>query len=124
MKLSKQQMNEWLALLNSTGEVYGPVLKPNGGSFSEVDRIVYGKIETIEALIVDQKSYFSPKELVFPTRETLFYFEGQEAREPELPETPIYVFLRACDIAGLDRLDEIFLNNGPVEDPYYRRRQR
>lgn len=123
MKLSKQQMNQWLELLNSTGEVYGPVLKPGGGSFSEVDRIVYGKIDVIENLVTDQKSYFSPKELVFPTRETLFYFEGQQARTPELPETPIYVFLRACDIAGMDRLDEIFLNNGPVEDPYYKRRR-
>lgn len=119
MKLSNHQMNQWLDLLNQEGSVYGPILKKKGGSFSDLDRVVYGKVNQIEDLIVDQKSYFSPKELVFPMRETLFYFEGNEARMPIIDEKPIFVFLRACDIHGLDRLDEIFLNNGPFKDPYY-----
>jgi anaerobic sulfite reductase subunit A len=123
MKISHQQMNQWLEILNQVGAVYGPVLKQNGGSFSDLDRIVYDQVSQIEELVVDEKSYFSPKELVFPTRETLFYFEDQQARMPELDEKPIFVFLRACDISGLDRLDEIFLNNGPFVDPYYLRRR-
>lgn len=123
MKLSIQQMNEWLEGLNQIGSVYGPVVQKGGGSFSAVDRVVYGQIQHIEELETVEKSYFSPKELVFPTRETLFYFEGSEARVPELEEKPIFVFMRACDVNGLDRLDEIFLNNGPYEDTYYRRRR-
>lgn len=123
MKLSNHQMNQWLEDLSREGTVYGPILKKGGGSFSDLDRVIYGRVQQIEDLVVDQKSYFSPKELVFPTRETLFYFEGDQARVPELEEKPIYVFLRACDIHGLDRLDEIFLNNGPFQDPYYLRRR-
>lgn len=118
-KLNNAELNSWLDSLWQTGRVYGPINLSKKGTFSDTDRTNYGEIRRIEDLSLDVKSYLSPKELAFPTRETLFYFEGEKCREPEREEGLKYVFLRACDLNGFMRLDNIFIHNGPYKDPYY-----
>lgn len=121
--MNEQSFGQWIQRLGQIGEVYGPMRLAGKGSFSDTDRINYGLIEQASALNLSHKTYLSPKELVFPTRETLFRFSGPEVKVPELSEAPIFVFLRPCDVNGIQRLDEIFLNNGQYADPYYQRRR-
>lgn len=118
-KFNEKAMAQVFLELSKDYELMGPVVKTNGGRFSDQDIIGYGPIHTLADLVLDEKSYFSPKEVVFPIRQTLFYFHEGKAMEPELSSKPVLLFLRACDIEGVKRLDTIFLNNGIEKDPYY-----
>lgn len=95
------------------------VLK-NKGTFSDTDMIRYGEIDRLEEVEFNKKSYFSPKEVILPITQTLFYFTEDEVIEPKVDEKDILIFLRSCDIHAVKRLDEIYLKNGS-EDPYYRK---
>ena len=74
-------------------------------------------------LVVDRKSFYSPKEIFYPIRESLFYFSKDQITVPDIDIKPILLFLRPCDINGIKRLDEIFLQNGDFSDFYYQRRR-
>lgn len=121
--MNEQSFSQWIKRLGEIGEVYGPKRFLGKGSFSDTDRVNYGLVEHAADLNLKDKTYLSPKELVFPTRETLFRFSGAQVSVPELETTPVFVFLRPCDVNGIQRLDEIFLNNGQYADPYYQRRR-
>ena len=68
----------------------------------------------------DKKSEYSFKEILLPISETLFYFTEDNVVVPEGPKKGAIIFLRSCDLHGLKRMDQIYLNNGP-EDFYYKR---
>ncbi len=121
--MNRMTFNKWIDSLWREGEVFGPVLQEQKGSFSNTNLITYGPVKSFDDLVVASKTYLSPKQYVFPIRETLFRFEDELFKEPELETKPIYVFLRACDINGIDRLDTMFLKNGTIADPYYLRRR-
>lgn len=112
-----------LKALETGFDILGPVRQAGTGRFSDTDVIGYGKISRISDLVLDEKSFFSPKEAVFPVRETLFRFSGSSVEETKGPERPVLLILRPCDINGIGRLDTIYLKNGPIEDPYYKRRR-
>lgn len=101
-------------------KIYAPKLLIGKGTFSDTDMVRYGEIDCIEEIEFDKKSYFSPKEVILPLTQTLFYFTEDEIIEPKVDEKGILIFLRSCDIHAVKRLDEIYLRNG-VEDPYYKR---
>ncbi len=122
-KLSKESFDGYLAELAKHYDIYAPIRKEGKASFSDQDVIGYGKISTLADLVIQEKSYFSPKEIFYPIRETLFYFNKQEIVEPKLETKPVVIFLRPCDINGIERLDQIFLKNGDQEDFYYKRRR-
>ncbi len=104
--------------------VHGPKRFPGRGRFADTDLIKYAKLAALDELELEEKSYMSPKSLVFPPDETMFYFTGREFTEaPEEGEGEIIVFLRPCDINGFRRLDAMFLENGGVRDLYYLRRR-
>jgi anaerobic sulfite reductase subunit A len=90
---------------------------------SDCDYVGYRELFACDELVTDVKSYFSPKEAVFPAREVLFTFNSNETVVPAIDEKPVIIFLRACDINGFDRLDTIFLRSGNDEDFYYKRRR-
>lgn len=121
--MNKATFNRWIESLWQEGEVFGPTLMTQKGAFSDTDLTTYGEIKSFDALVLNQKTYLSPKQYIFPMRETLFHFENDAFKVPELDEKPIYVFLRTCDINGIERLDTMFLKNGTVSDPYYARRR-
>ena len=58
-----------------------------------------------------------------PLSETLFYFTENEVKEADIDERPVLIFGRSCDIHGLKRLDQVYLNNGLAKDPFYQRRR-
>lgn len=122
--LTQSQWDHYLAVLSGTHRILGPVREPGKGAFSDTDRIGYGTICTGGDLVLDRKSWASPKEAVFPVREVLIRWLDGQAHVPETTDAPIALFVRPCDIHGLDRLDTIFLANGPEPDWYYGRRRR
>lgn len=153
VRLTQTQWLAYVDSLAEQFQVHGPVVRAGRGAFSDTDVVGYGQISSshsdlmrglermpvpaenarssasadalpASALSLDRKSWFSPKEVVFPIRETLFRFLDGEAHVPELPETPVVLFLRPCDINGLERLDAIFLENGQERDFYYLRRRK
>jgi anaerobic sulfite reductase subunit A len=93
---------------------------PGSGAASDTDTIRYGPINQISEIIFDKKSDYSFKEALLPISQTLFFFTETETKEAAPPEKGIVIFLRACDLAAVKRLDAIYLLNG-CEDYYYKR---
>lgn len=113
--------NQLLESLRNKYRVYAPCLLKGKGKFSDTDLVGYGEVSTIEEVVFEHRSYFSPKETFYPITQTLFYFNEHEFKEPAFDEKGIVVFLRACDVQAAERLDRIMLDNGPAPDYYYER---
>lgn len=115
-EISWEKMNGLLRELGRTYRICGP---KKVGKF-----IRYGDLHSIEELVYQEKSHFSPKEVFYPIVQTLLYFSEQEVRESELEDQrEIILFLRPCDINGIRRLDTMFLQNGGQADNFYQRRR-
>lgn len=121
LRMDYKIFNNALDELSRNYKIYAPINLNGKGRFSDDDAIGYGEIDRIEDAIFDKKSYYSPKEIVFPIRETLFYFSDDEVKEPKTDDKDIIILLRPCDINGIERLDTIFLKNGYYEDIYYKK---
>ncbi|AGB41196.1 sulfite reductase, subunit A [Halobacteroides halobius DSM 5150] len=120
-KLTTADFDSLLANLQDEYKVYGPTRKKDKGTFSDTDLFIYNQVEDLSELEFDVKTKFSPKEIVFPITQTLFYFTEDEYKEPKADEEKVVVFLRPCEVNAFKRLDKIFLENGPQEDIYYKR---
>lgn len=118
--MSSQKFNNIMNELMKNYRIYAPKLLNNKGTFSDTDMVRYGEVCKIEEIEFNKKSLFSPKEVILPITQTLFYFTEDEVMEPKVEEKNILIFLRSCDIHATKRLDEIYLRNGGV-DPYYKR---
>jgi len=123
-RLTRIEFDKYLTNIAQAFEIYAPVRQKGKGAFSNTDVIGYGALSRFDEMVLDEKSYYSPKEIFYPIRETLFYFLNNEMHEPEISQKPIILFLRPCDINGIERLDTIFLKNGIEEDYYYLRRRK
>ena len=119
--LSTQQFDQVLQRLSLEYDIYAPKRFEKQGRFSDTDVIRYDTIETLDEIVWDEKSTFSPKDVVIPVTQTLFFFTEEEYREPKASDRKILVFLRPCDINGFRRLDTIYLRNGEDPDFYYKR---
>jgi anaerobic sulfite reductase subunit A len=118
-KLTESAFNELIIKLMADYTVLGPKRFAGQGRFSDTDLIRYDEIESLDEIVWNEKSTFSPKEVVFPITQTLFYFTEETFAEPKLDENKLLIFLRPCDINGIRRLDTIYLRNGPQPDSYY-----
>lgn len=117
--MNKENFDLILKELKKNHKVYAPVLMKGKGTFSDTDSIRYKEINSIDEVVVEKKSNFSPKEVILPITQTLFYFTEDKIIEPKKEEKGIIIFLRSCDIHAVKRVDEINLRNG-AEDPYYK----
>ena len=88
--------------------------------FQITDVIRYGRLDSWEELVWDQKSDYSFKEALFPISETILYFTENEMKTADGAPRQRLIFLKSCDFHALKRLDEMYLKNG-AEDYYYRR---
>ncbi len=122
-KLTTHDFDQVLAELSRTWRLLGPKRFPGHGAFSGSDVTGYGEITNRNDLFLDGKTWFSPKECLFPIRETLFHFHDQTTSDVTFDDRPTIILLRPCDIHGIHRLDTIFLNNGQEPDFYYARRR-
>lgn len=121
IKITYDAFNKALKVLSKKYLIVAPAAWKGKGAFSDTDIIGYGRISSFEDMALNQKSRFSPKEYIFPIRETLFKFENENIIVPPIDDKEIIIFLRPCDINGIKRLDAIFLKNGSQEDFYYKR---
>lgn len=122
-KMTKAEFNSLLEIWSKDYEVYAPVRIVSGGRFSDTDNIRYEKIKIVEEIEHEEKSTFSAKEVLVPVTQTIFNIHKEELSEPDYEEKKYLVFLRSCDIHAIERMDQIFLKNGDIEDPYYKRRR-
>ncbi|BEP29243.1 anaerobic sulfite reductase subunit AsrA [Helicovermis profundi] len=121
--LSNIAFNDYLEKLSEKYRIFAPIVKEGKGKFAETNVVGYGEIKTLEEIEIDKKSYFSPKEIFYPIRETLFYFTDNKIEVPKFEEKPLVIFVRPCDLNGVRKLDTIFLRNGEAVDFYYKRRR-
>lgn len=119
--LDNREFNKILESLKKEYKIYAPKAFDKRGRFSDTDLVRYDEINNIDEIVWDRKSDFSPKEIVNPITQTLFYFTEDEYKESLVHDKKIIIFLRPCDINGMRRLDTIFLNNGANKDVYYER---
>lgn len=120
LKLDSSKFNEGLKHIKKDYKIFAPVLIPFKGTFSDTDIIRYQEVNDFEEMEFAQKANFSPKEVILPINQVLFYFTEKEFKESDLDDKKILIFLRACDINGIKRLDEIYLNNGEEKDYFYK----
>ncbi|AKL97156.1 anaerobic sulfite reductase subunit A [Clostridium aceticum] len=117
--MTREAFNKTLASLSKSYKIYAPVGFKGEGRFSDTDVIRYDEIKQVEEIVLDEKSHFSPKEVLHPIRQTLLYFLQDEVIEANTSSEGIIVFLRPCDIHGILKLDQVFLQNGNIRDVYY-----
>lgn len=120
-KLNRASFNQGLELLKSEYKILAPVTKPYKGVYSDTDLTKYEEISSIDEIEFNKKSNFSPKEVILPITQTLFYFTEKEYKTSDIDDKKLLIFLRACDINGIKRIDEIYLNNGIEKDYFYER---
>lgn len=90
-----------------------------------VDLIRYGEITSLSQIVYKEKTHFSPKEVFYPISQTMFKFSDDGCIEEELSDDrDIILIMRPCDINGLKRLDNIFINNGNPDYFYTRMREK
>ncbi|MGL5381670.1 anaerobic sulfite reductase subunit AsrA [Clostridium sp.] len=121
VKMSVQQFDSLLDNIKNDYKVVAPVKIPYSGTYSDTDVIRYEEINSIKEVEFGEKSHFTAKEVVMPVTETLFYFNEDNYKIASIDERKILVFMRACDIHGLDRIDRVYLQNGPEPDFFYKR---
>lgn len=122
-QLNKTSFDDYLKELALQYRIFAPTLQAGKGKFADTDVVGYGEINGINEMVFDKKSYYSPKEIFYPIRETLFYFLNSQIETPEIDLKPVIIFARPCDLNGIKRLDTIFLKNGKEVDFYYLRRR-
>ena len=121
IKLSKENFNEKLKTLSNEYKILAPVSLEYMGTFSDTDVVRYKEVSSLDEMELNRKSNFSAKEIVFPITQILFYFTENEFKESDIDDKKLLIFLRACDINAMKRLDEIYLKNGIDEDYYYKK---
>lgn len=119
-QLSKEKASAVFRQWAEKYDIFAPVVMEGEGCFSDTDIIRYGKVNSLDAVEWKKKSDYSFKEVLIAINETLFYFTEDRTTIPKGPEKDILIFLRACDMHAVKRLDEIYLKNG-FEDFYYAR---
>ncbi|HBV98230.1 MAG: sulfite reductase subunit A [Peptococcaceae bacterium BICA1-7] len=117
--LDGQSFDGLLSQLSKEYLIYAPVRISGKGAYSDTDLVAYGQISSLDEIEYNEKSRFSPKELIYPITQTLFYFTEDEYKEPAVSQKSIIIFCRPCDVHAFRRLDEIFLKNGDFRDSYY-----
>ncbi len=112
------QFDLWLTEQQKTHDIYAPRCYPGSNTFSDVDCIRYGKVNSVSEIVFDRKSDYSFKEVLTPISQTLFFFTEDQCKEADPPKKGAIIFLRSCDLHALKLLDDMYLNNGPA-DYYY-----
>ena len=116
----QERMNKIFARLSENYRIFAPKRFPKRGPKGS-DLIRYGEISSLDQIVHNEKSHFSPTEVFYPVSQTMFYFQGNNCSEKEADcDKDIILFVRPCDINAIRRLDNIFLNNGQ-NDVYYSR---
>ncbi|ONI41267.1 anaerobic sulfite reductase subunit A [Candidatus Epulonipiscium fishelsonii] len=120
--LDKISADKFLSGLKDEYYIFAPKRFELGGIYSDTDAIRYSEINSFDEIVFDEKSQYSFKETILQISQTIFYFTEDQIKEPNFTcrQKKALIFLRNCDLHGLKRLDDMYLNNGP-EDYYYKK---
>ncbi len=108
-QVSEAELRAWLdAIIESGASVVAPVKEDHQRSF----RVI---ASANEADLEPGKTACSPKEFLFPRSEVLFSYSRQGDRvqlsdPPAVTQNQVIVGVRSCDVAGVKRLDAVFLS--------------
>ena len=120
-RMTVSQTNELFDKLSAEYQIYAPKRFEKQGRYSDTDIIRYDRVDCVEDIVYDRKSDFSAKEVLNPITQTILYFTEDEYRAGKAKAKKPLIFLRPCDINAFEHQDKIFLENGGVEDFYYKR---
>jgi anaerobic sulfite reductase subunit A len=120
-QLTVNEMNEFLEQLSKKYDIYAPVRISCGGRYAKDDSIIYQPINTYQEIEFHERSTYPLKEVLTPITQTLFYFTEDEFKESKSPQKDVLIFGRACDINSIKIQDQIYLQNGGIEDYFYKR---
>ncbi len=118
--MGKAGFDEVLAELQKSYRLYAPVKKVGEGRFTDTDVVRYDFVKSLDEMELEAKSDYSFKEMLTPLSQTLFFFTEDVTKEANQDTSDAIIFLRSCDLHAVERLDDIYLHNGPV-DPFYQR---
>ena len=82
--IDTEEFNNFLEKLSRHYRIYAPVNLKGKGRFSDTDSVRYMQVNTIEEIEFNKKSNFSPREVLLPITQTLFYFTENSVKEPEV----------------------------------------
>lgn len=122
-RLTRDDFAQVIHRLSGQYRIYAPVLKKGAGRFTDTDVVRYDFVTDADEIELTKKSDYAFKEFLTPLSETLFYFTESKVAEAELPDTPVLIFLRSCDMHAIKRLDQVYLQNGSMPDWFYNRRR-
>ncbi|MBP1853825.1 anaerobic sulfite reductase subunit AsrA [Metaclostridioides mangenotii] len=121
IKIDTSEFNRALEELSKEYKIFAPTVMPFKGTYSDTDLISYSEIERFDEIEFERKSNYSSKETILPINQILFYFTEDQYKESSTEDKKLLVFMRSCDIHGVKRIDQIYLNNGNEEDYFYKR---
>jgi sulfhydrogenase subunit beta (sulfur reductase) len=117
LKLPKSKLDYFASVLQAFGEVHAPVER-NG-------KYVFQRVERWSDVRLDyDRTVIPPKKYVLPPREEMFRFDhrGYTPVTEGLDHRIVLFGVHACDIYGLNIMDEVF--DGKYPDPFYQGRRR
>ncbi len=123
LKITQEEAGSIFESLSQRYKIIAPVEKIGEGRFSNTSLLAYDVVKSFGEIEFFKKTYFSPKEILFPVRQSLFEFKRKDIHEFYEKAPPSIVFLRACDINAIGVTDAHFLNNEKFKDIYYKRRR-
>lgn len=103
--------------------IIAPVEKPGKGRFSDASIVVYEQICSFDEIEFFKKTHLSAKSVLLPVHQTMFAFQDSRIEEVDDNIRSTIIFLRSCDIHGIEVLDAHFLGDR-YADSYYKRRRR
>jgi sulfhydrogenase subunit beta (sulfur reductase) len=117
LKLPKERLDLFAAVLQKFGELHAPVPKGAGFAFERLER-------WSDAQLKYTRTILPPKKYFLPQHETMFKYsaEGYTPQSEDLDKRIVLFGVHACDVRGLNILDEVF-RDGVFPDPYYRARR-
>ena len=118
--LTKEAFDRALKTLARKRLIYAPVLKVGEGRFTDTDVIRYDYVTELSQIELSKKSDYAFKEILTPLSETLFFFTENEVKTADRDQREVIVFMKSCDMHAVRRLDQIYLNNGIEQDPFYK----
>lgn len=74
------KMNDILAAWSEEYHIFAPAWD------QRKKKVRYREIKTIDQIVLDRQSDFSPKEAYYPVSQTMFYFTDTEVTESELAD--------------------------------------
>ncbi len=120
-RLGADALRALFAHLGERYDIFAPVRIASGGRYAQTDTINYRQVHRYDEIEWRERSTFPMKEVLTPISQTLYYFAEDRFQESKGPVKDLLIFGRACDINAIRIQDQIYLENGGIADPFYKR---